>query len=181
MSPWPCPVAGRIPAGARRWALSAAIAALLIPTGGTSTTESATEISAAETPEGGCRLTVDIPDGFVARQDRNGLVLQPIGQEGRRALFEIRLRPGSGGDASTLTMVRPLGPHRVRYRLDRDTGGSGGQESTLVAEKPMTDGRVRMEAWLQRDDGVEPDFGPAWLALAAARCSASGPSSTLPK
>ena len=181
MSPGPGPAAGRIPAGARRWALSAAIAALLLPPCGTSTTESANETSAAEAPEGRCRLTVDIPDGFVARQDRNGLVLQPIGQEGRRALFEIRLRPGSVGDASTLTRVRTLGPHRVRYRLDRETVGSGGQESTLVAEKTTTDGRVRMEAWLQRDDGSEPDFGPAWLALAAARCSASGPSSTLPK
>ena len=138
-------------------------------------------MSAAEAPEGGCRLTVDIPDGFVARQDRNGLILQPIGREGRRTLFEIRLRPGSGGDAAALTTVRPLGPHRVRYRMDRDTVGSGGPESRLVAEKSMTGGGVRMEAWLQGDDGAEPDFGPAWLALAAARCSASGPSSTLPK
>ena len=45
-------------------------------------------------------------------------------------MVEIRLTPGHGGDATTLTQRRPLGATIARYRVTRETGGSGGEETT---------------------------------------------------
>ena len=126
---------------------------------------------AAITAPGGCRLTVEIPKGFSAQLRGGDITLQPIGQEGRRSVVEIRLTPGHGRDAAVLTERRPLGATIVRYRVTRETGGSGGEETTLVAEAERAGGVVRLEASVQRGDGTEPDFEPAWAALATARCT----------
>lgn len=125
---------------------------------------------AAITAPGGCRLALDIPKGLSARPHGESIVLHPIGQEGRRNVFAIRLTPGRGGDAD-LTAHRPLGATIARYRTTRETVGSGGEETTLIAETPHAGGVVRLEASVQRDDGAEPDFEPAWSALATARCT----------
>lgn len=130
---------------------------------------------ASATGEGACRLTLDVPDGFAAQPRGKGVVLRPIGQAGRRAVFEISLTPESGGDPASLSEIRTLGGTYVRYRVTRLTEGSGGEETTLVAEKPGAGGAIRLEAWTQRDDGAEPDFEPAWRALSAARCASAEP------
>ena len=124
---------------------------------------------------GSCRLTLDVPDGFAAQPRGKGVVLRPIGQASRRAVFEITLTPESGGDPASLSEIRTLGGTYVRYRVTRLTEGSGGEESTLVAEKPGAGGVIRLEAWTQRDDGAEPDFEPAWQALSAAGCARADP------
>lgn len=126
---------------------------------------------AAITAPGGCRLTVDIPNGFSAESRGADIVLQPIEQEGRRSVFEIRLTPGDGRDTAALTERRPLGATIARYRMTRETEGSGGEETTLIAEVQRGGSVVRLEASVQRDDGAEPDFEPAWSALATARCT----------
>ncbi|WP_210189570.1 Tsi3 family protein [Methylorubrum extorquens] len=116
-------------------------------------------------------MTVDVPKGFSARSRGADIVLQPIGQEGRRSVVEIKLTPGHGRDATALTERRPLGATIARYRMTRETVGSGGEETTLVAEVQHAGGVIRLEASAQRDDGAEPDFEPAWSALATARCT----------
>nr|WP_301302242.1 Tsi3 family protein [Methylorubrum extorquens] len=116
-------------------------------------------------------MTVDIPKGFSARPYGESIVLRPIGQEGRRSVFEIRLTPGHGRDATALTERRPLGATLARYRMTRETEGSGGEETALVAEVQRVGGVIRLEASAQRDDGAEPDFEPTWSALATARCT----------
>ncbi|MBA9067254.1 hypothetical protein FHR71_000984 [Methylobacterium sp. RAS18] len=126
---------------------------------------------AAITAPGGCRLTVDVPKGFSAQPYGESIVLRLIGQEGRRSVFEIRLTPGHGRDATALTERRPLGGTIARYRMTRETGGSGGEETALIAEVQRVGGVIRLEASVQRDDGAEPDFEPAWSALATARCT----------
>ncbi|MCG5246820.1 Tsi3 family protein [Methylorubrum extorquens] len=126
---------------------------------------------AAITAPGGCRLSIDIPKGFSAQARGADIVLHPIGQEGRRSVFEIRLTPGHSRDATALTEHRPLGPTIARYRMTRETEGSGGEETTLIAEVQRVGGVIRLEASAQRDDGAEPDFEPAWSALATARCT----------
>lgn len=126
---------------------------------------------AAITAQGGCRLTVDIPKGFSFQPYGESIVLRPIGQEDRRNVFEIRLTPGHSTDATALTERRPLGATTARYRMIRETEGSGGEETTLIAEVQRAGGVVRLEASSQRDDGAEPDFEPAWSALATARCT----------
>jgi hypothetical protein len=126
---------------------------------------------AAITAPGGCRLTVDIPKGFSAQSNGESIVLRPIGQEGRRSVFEIRLKPADGRDAADLTERRPLGATIARYRMTRETEGSGGEETALIAEVQRGGGVIRLEASAQRDDGAEPDFEPAWSALATARCT----------
>ena len=126
---------------------------------------------AAITAPGGCRLTIDIPNGFSAESRGADIVLQPIGQEGRRRVFEIRLTPGHGRDATALTERRPLGATIARYRMTRETVGSGGEETALIVEVQRGGGVIRLEASAQRDDGAEPDFEPAWSALATARCT----------
>jgi len=127
---------------------------------------------AAITAPGGCRPTLDIPKGFSAQHRGDEIVLQPIGQQGRRSVFEIRLMPGQGSDAAPMPKRRPLGATIARYRVTREAGGSGGEETTLVAEVERSGGVVRLEATVQRDDGAEPDFEAAWSALATARCTA---------
>lgn len=126
---------------------------------------------AAITAPGGCRLTADIPKGFSAQLYGESIVLRTIGQEGRRSVFEIRLTPGRGRDVTTQTERRPLGATIARYRMTRETEGSGGEETTLIAEVQRAGGVVRLEASVQRDDGAEPDFEPAWSAFATARCT----------
>jgi hypothetical protein len=126
---------------------------------------------AAITAPGGCRLTVDIPNGFSGRPRGADIVLQPIGQEGRRNVFEIRLTPRHGTDATAMTERRPLDGMIARYRMTRETEGSGGEETTLIAEVQRVGGVIRLEASVQRDEGAEPDFEPAWSALATARCT----------
>ena len=126
---------------------------------------------AAITAPGGCRLTVDIPKGFSAQSNGESIILRPIGQEGRRSVFEIKLAPGHGRDATALTERGPLGGTIARYRMTRETGGSGGEETALIAELQHAGGVIRLEASVQRDDGAEPDFEPAWSALATARCT----------
>ncbi|ABY33033.1 Tsi3 family protein [Methylorubrum extorquens] len=126
---------------------------------------------AAITAPGGCRLTVDIPKGFSAQSYGESIILRPIGQEGRRSVFEIKLTPGHGRDATALTERRPLGATIARYRMTHETEGSGGEETTLIAEVQRGGGVIRLEASAQRDDGAEPDFKAAWSALATARCT----------
>lgn len=149
-------------------------ARLLLPAAGTILVLLTAKASqgAAITAPGGCRLTVDIPRGFSAQPRGGDIVLQPIGQAGRRSVVEIRLTPGHGGDATALTERRSLGATIARYRITRETEGSGGEETTLVAEAQRSGGVVRLEASVQRDDGAEPDFEPAWSALATAHCTA---------
>lgn len=126
---------------------------------------------AAITAPGGCRLTVDIPNGFSAESRGADIVLRPIGQEGRRSVFEIRLKPADGRDAADLTERRPLGATIARYRMTRETEGSGGEETVLIAKVQRVGGVICLEASVQQDDGAEPDVEPAWSALATARCT----------
>ncbi|MCP1557523.1 UNVERIFIED_ORG: hypothetical protein M2438_001601 [Methylobacterium sp. SuP10 SLI 274] len=172
-------------------------ARLLLPAAGTIPVLLAATAAqgAAITAPGGCRLTVDIPKGFSGRPRGADIVLRPIGQEGRRSVFEIRLTPGHGRHATALTERRPFGATIARYGMTRETEGSGGEETTLIAEvqrggvssvskhrcsETMAPSRIsNRHGRLLRRRAAPTSAEP--LTCQPARYSASGPSKTLPK
>jgi hypothetical protein len=118
-------------------------------------------------------LVLTLPDGdFQVLESETGFRLSPPNAESMRNPFEIEvfLHPGEPSPDGEWPNTRNVGTVDARYRIEVAAGGSGGDEHTLTAWIPCQSGHIVLRQAQQSEPPQKPDFNPAWVVLAAARC-----------
>ncbi|MET0621787.1 MAG: Tsi3 family protein [Pyrinomonadaceae bacterium] len=117
-------------------------------------------------------LVVGLPEGFDARPNDDGLVVEPAGHANREvrnpAVAYVSLgKDGEVPDVSPL-QSKSVGGKEVRYRVTKSEGGSGGEVYTLEVYERVEGGHVRYTQATQSEMG-EPDFALCWTLVGSTK------------